>query len=419
MQSEINLRTPKLYDNVLYNINVEPTNLILTRYLYIKDEVEIALLSSILNKSNDAIYWGYELYHSGFHVRFFELIWQIYYEFFAILNPSLEAYFLRKYSDWVNTKQDLYVSLFIENLLIRSYNLDVFLIKHVVNMFEIETIYCVNSENYELEADAQVKMCIDIQDLRSLSHYILTYVPIDFTSMYKFYEIVINIINMNALTDSFNNIDTSASNSNVKFKPNSIPNSTKLLKDFANLNRHFPVTKIILLSKVLSLFSQEKGKNFYVQVDINHVSSYSTVRHIEGKAYTVLREEANYKMDIRFLNLFQSSRCLLKDPLNTLRYNWLYFSSYSPIWFERIQQFRGFIDYIKKEVRFIYEEDFEMFYNLYNYEYDELGKNVIENILPIDNSQYSWLEFYYQYKNNCSLIEICDEELEEFGRIRL
>jgi len=424
-QEEINLRTPKLYDNVLYSINVEPTNIILTRYLYIKDEVEIALLAAILNKSEDALYWAYELYHSGFQVRFFELIWQIYYEFFAILNPSLEAYFLRKYDDWIKFKEEIYVSIFVENLLIRPYNTDVFLIKHVVKMFEIETIYCANSEHCELEADAQIKMCIDIQDFRSLAHYILTYVQNDFTSMYQFYEKVIDIINMNALTDSFDNIDTNNnSDSRVKFRPTSIPNRVKLLKDFANLNRYIPVTKVILLSKILTLFtdSSNKGRNFYVQVDKDNVQSYNTIRHIDGKAYTVLREEATYQIDKRFLHLFKSSRSMLADPLNTLRYNWLYFASFSPIWFERIQRYCGFVDYTRKEVRFIYEFDFEKFYSMYNYEYDEMGKNIIENILPnyeTTDNQYNWIDFYNEYKNINLLIEVCDEELEEFGKISL
>jgi hypothetical protein len=422
MAEEINLKTPKLYDNVLYSINVEPTNIILTRYLYIKDEVEIGLLAAILNKSNDALYWAYELYHSGFQVRFFELIWQIYYEFFAILNPSLEAYFLRKYSDWIVSKEDIYVSIFIENLLIRPYNTDVFLIKHIVRIFEIETIYCANSENCELETDAQIKMCIDIQDFRSLSHYILTYVQNDFASIYLFYEKVIDIININALTDSFDSIDTSATNSTIKFKPNSIPNKVKLLKDLSNLNRLVPVTKVILLSKILTLFTDanNKGRNFYVQIDKDNVSSYNTIRHIDGNAYTVLREEANYKIDTRFLELFKSSRNNLPDPLNTLRYHWLYFASFSPIWNERIQRFCGYVDYNKKEVKFIYESDYEKFYNLYNYEYDEMGRNIIENILPSNiNNQYSWVDFYYEYRNVNLLVEVCDEELEEFGKISL
>ena len=34
---------------------------IFTRYLYIKDEVKLTLLTSILNKSEKSIFWAYEL----------------------------------------------------------------------------------------------------------------------------------------------------------------------------------------------------------------------------------------------------------------------------------------------------------------------------------------------------------------------
>ena len=410
-------------DNCLYNIKPEPTNIILTRYLYIKDEVEIALLASLLNKSDDAVFWAYELYHSGFQYRFFELIWQIYYEFYATSNPSLEAYLLKKYSCWEKEgKDDIYVSVFIQNLLIRPYNLDVFLIKNIVNIFEIETIYCSNSADVNADPDAQIKMCIDLRDFRSLAHWILTYVPVDYTSMYNFYEKVINILNMNNLTEELNNMlftsnqVKSIASSNINY------NKNKLLKEFANIMKHFPMNKTMLLAKVLSLFTLEKGRNLYVQIDKDDVLSYRTVKHIDGKAYTVLREEATYRIDTRFLQLFVSSRNSVEDPLTLLRYNWLYFASFSPIWFERIQKCCGYVNYQQKRVLFIYEDDFHNFYNKYNYEYDELGRCVIENMLPqIDGSEavYNWVDFYNDYNkiNNNSIIEVCEEELEELGKL--
>lgn len=413
-------------DNCLYTVKPEPTNIILTRYLYIKDEVEIALLAALLNKSDDAVFWAYELYHSGFQYRFFELIWQIYYEFYATSNPSLEAYLLKKYSSWEKEgKDEIYVSVFIQNLLIRPYNLDVFLIKNIVNMFEIETIYCSNSSETNSDPDAQIKMCIDLRDFRSLAHWILTYVPNEYTSMYKFYEKVIDILNVNSLTESMDSLFTSNNATINIVSSNNNLNRNKLLKDFANIMRHFPMNKTMLLAKVLALFTPEKGRNLYVQIDKDDVLSYRTVKHIDGKAYTVLREEAIYQIDKRFLQLFKSSREAVTDPLTLLRYNWLYFASFSPVWFERIQKYCGYVNYTNKQVLFMYEDDFHNFYNKYNYEYDELGRCVIENMLPqidVNNEEiYSWVDFYNDYNkiNNNSIIEVCEEELEEFGKISI
>jgi len=85
-------------DNV-FTIVLPGSNLVFTRYLYIKQEVRIALLVSILNKSDSAIFWAYELYYSGFQHELFILLWQIYYDFFATLNISYEAYFLKKHNE--------------------------------------------------------------------------------------------------------------------------------------------------------------------------------------------------------------------------------------------------------------------------------------------------------------------------------
>ena len=70
------------------------SDLIFTRYLYIKDEVQISLLVSILNKNDDAIFWAYELYYSGFKKELLNIIWKIYYDFFVTLNPTFEIYLL-------------------------------------------------------------------------------------------------------------------------------------------------------------------------------------------------------------------------------------------------------------------------------------------------------------------------------------
>jgi hypothetical protein len=59
------------------------SDIILTRYLYVKDEVLFSLWKSILLKNIDeALFWGYELYYSGFQEETFVLLMKLYYEFY-------------------------------------------------------------------------------------------------------------------------------------------------------------------------------------------------------------------------------------------------------------------------------------------------------------------------------------------------
>lgn len=68
----------------------------LTRQLFWKTEVEASLTRAILAKHDikECYYWTTELQESGFD-DVFELLWQIYYDFYFEYNPKLET-FIRK-----------------------------------------------------------------------------------------------------------------------------------------------------------------------------------------------------------------------------------------------------------------------------------------------------------------------------------
>ena len=133
------------------------SDIVFTRYLYIKDELRIALLVSILNKSNDAIFWGYELYYSGFKNELFELLWKIYYDFFATLNPAYEAYLLKKHKEYlkpdIQSTQSLIVSSIIQDLLFRPFNTDIFFLRNCCENFEIDIEYYNGIENFDIECN--------------------------------------------------------------------------------------------------------------------------------------------------------------------------------------------------------------------------------------------------------------------------
>jgi len=76
-------------------INESP-KIIFTRYLYVKDEVMLTLIMSILGKHESSVFWAYELYYSGFENELFNLLWKIYFDFYYTLNPSFYDYFIKK-----------------------------------------------------------------------------------------------------------------------------------------------------------------------------------------------------------------------------------------------------------------------------------------------------------------------------------
>ena len=78
-----------------------PLEITLTRYLYIKEEVMISLVISILEKNREeALFWAYELYWSGFQEETFEYLMSFYGEIFESLNPRLKTFLKTQIDSW-------------------------------------------------------------------------------------------------------------------------------------------------------------------------------------------------------------------------------------------------------------------------------------------------------------------------------
>ena len=387
----------EFYNKVTDDLKELPSSdLVFTRYLYIKEEVRIGLLVSILNKSDDAIFWGYELYHSGFKHEFFNLIWKIYYDFFATLNPAFEVYLLKKHKEWLRENgdsQDKFVSSIIQTLLFRPFNTDMFLLRNICEKFDIDISYTKEITNIDELKDNMIQW-VSNKDLRSIAQWILN-LNKNTIKLVDIYDICLDI---------FNN-----------------PTKSKLMKEFdsaltLNININ---PNIILLSKIVTLFSNsKKGKNMYISVDPEDIIQYKTiVGNNDILAYQILKKACICGIDdFKHLSLFKLTRNKY-NLQETYWYHWEYHASFCPIWLKRIKQFVGYRDYSNRQLLFVKKPDdilLQEFYKLYGLEPDE-GPLDIQNksIQPIEKI-YDWKWFNNKYKKN-GIFEIYEEELEEFN----
>ena len=70
---------------------------VFTRYLYLKNDVIMALRASILNKDKESSYfWTAELLFSGFLDDTIQSLWQIYFDHYASSNITFETYLKKK-----------------------------------------------------------------------------------------------------------------------------------------------------------------------------------------------------------------------------------------------------------------------------------------------------------------------------------
>jgi len=385
-------------DNVL-TLKVPGANLVFTRYLYIKDEVKTSLLISILNKSDDAIFWAYELYYSGFKNELIEFIWQIYYDFFATQNPTFAAYLSTKLSK-EGLKEDRLISSIVQNLLIRSYNTDVFLLRTISEQF-------VSEEEISLDA---VETLLLNEDYRGLASHILLNKERKLEEEIEIYKSALNY-----------------------FK---LTNQEKRIKDLINelSNKGNPST--ILLANIMSLINinmNKKGINFYVRVDPEEVVQYETIEaSVEIKSYRILRHGCTQKIENSWANLFEGFRNQIHNFKEKEKYNewtaraavekysdnWLYHAAFSPEWFARIRLCKGYIDYVNQKVKFVSDDWEDQFNNQFNLEPDEQSLIVKDNALKRSEEKGNWQQFFAKYKRD-GLIVVLDEELDALNEMPL
>ena len=74
------------------------SKVILTRYLYLFDEVGLTFITSLLKKRSleECYFWISELYLSGFIEQSWELLWFVYYDFYYINNPYFRPFIHKK-----------------------------------------------------------------------------------------------------------------------------------------------------------------------------------------------------------------------------------------------------------------------------------------------------------------------------------
>lgn len=360
--------------------------MIFTRYLYLKDEVEIALMLSLLNKKEDeALFWAYELYYSGFIDDLIQLIFKIYYDFYACINASFEAFLIKKVREIKESIIDFKknIAIIINNLLIRPINMDVFLLRliYTVNINTNEELYIKNDKNILLDLLVREKY-------ENISQYIFKDSELESESK-NYVEI------QNTILDYFNS-------KGLKL------NKEKIWKDFNITIITYQNIPHILMSKIMhyynALKNKKMGKSMYMMIEEEELKKYET-KNIEP-AYKLLPLVTKYSTnDTSDLNLFKLERYEYTIK-NEYYYNWLYYASFSPLWKYRIEKYGGIFDDDEKKVVFNDDDSMELFYENYGYEPDEQKKETQEKNIPEIKNDVTWQSFIEKYKTHKGLYKL-------------
>ncbi len=368
-----------------------------TRYLYEKDEVKMALILCILNKKEDeAIFWAYEIYYSGFQSELADLFWSLYYDFYYTLNPSFEKYLQTKLKKNLALDMDSvnYISMIVNNFMIRPHNMDIFMLKQIVDICEFDKTDIqdyITSPGNNLEVMRREMMsALKTKDFMILASLILK-----------------DIIDEH-IPDAF------------KVGLDYFVNELKVNKPSLEYDKKSSNKRVILLCKIVHCFTvlanKKLGKNLYVHVEPEEVVLYETIQC--GKDVTprkILPLAKNYAIDSdNYLSLFDLKR-EKQDIKTAYYYNWLYYASFSPLWKSRILKCNGVIDVENRKVLFD-DDDIDEFYDDYGYEPDEQTLEVENKTIQDIRNERNWQTFYKEHNIN-GVVEIEDDILSSIDKI--
>uniref|UniRef100_A0A6C0F2M5 Uncharacterized protein n=1 Tax=viral metagenome TaxID=1070528 RepID=A0A6C0F2M5_9ZZZZ len=385
--------------------------IVFTRYLYIKEEVAIALLISVLEKrsQDECLFWTYELYYSGFQEEIFQIILKIYYDFFATLNPSMESYILVKYGEWKKAAcegedRDKIPGLIVVNMLTRPFNMDVFALRQIVQNFDIDENFVEGNDILtSLGKNVQMIEWLEKKDYENISKFVLEDCP----------DAKLDLL-ITIATGHFNN-GAEAEKPFDKFA-----NSYKKAKKVYKNTRH------LLLAKILTCFSicqnLKMGKNVYAALSCLEINIFKTKEMADlnldqGRCYKTLPIVCRYNIDCsKRLGLFSLGRKNL-NLKEDYWYHWEYYASFSPIWQERLARFKGVPNGDAKRIDFENDDWHEEFYDRYALEPDEQKKETQDKNIQEILQEITWKVFYDKYASSHLLGDI-DDYLNEMETVK-
>ena len=324
-----------------------------SRYLYEVDEVKISLMMSILDKRKDeAMFWAFELFRSGFVTELGELLLNIYDDFYATINPTFEKHVTNQTTI---TETQLYE--IISNMITKQHNVDVYLLRIIVEQFEIEP-------------------STDDSDLLAFASFILDNPD---TSL-----VLTTLVNLGVATIN-----------------DKTPRKLMLVRFMQHKQKQHDMDSGCTKKRVLFI---KKKTNDMFEVDITNV-----------RTYKILEQVTKYGIDEHnYLSLFNLKR-EREDIVGAYRDYWLGCAVRSPVWLSRIHEYGGSVTESGKVV-FNNDELEEDFSNKYNLEPDEQKLETQNKTTQYIKKERTWAGFCKEH-NAKGLVKFDEDILADLIKV--
>ena len=326
-------------------------SVILSRYLYILDEVKYCFKIAIIHRKplKESIFWFSEYYRSGYEEECWQLIFKIYYEYFACINYYFEKVLIRTYETWKKDNDIYHLIYIIQNFHLMEIN------KALVNVKDIEKnkdkkLTLLRGKIPDRFKNITNKECQKLIRFLEKGNIQMIY------HIYKnsFYEIDIDIIN------DFYKCNLKLNNDYYNEK-----DEIKLSQIFLALNNEKNLNK----QKIFVKPSNEIIKFERELNNIENIKNYNILK--EKRLYRIYDELIYYELERNKMDFSK----LKKDIL----LKWEVYAYECRLWKQRIKEYGGYIE--NNEIYFKDNDELERFYEKYGFELDEQSKDVQDKSL--------------------------------------
>lgn len=357
------------------------SKVILTRYLYLFDEVGITFLTCMLKSQSleECNFWISELYLSGFIEQSWELLWFVYYDFYYIRNPQFQS-FLHKKSVEGDLKSVLTV---VKNLFKMKSSSEVFMTRQYNNCVkDITHIFKGKKPNWLMTLPVQYHGLFRFID-KKLYHFAVSSLPdvVD-ADLFKAIQIYFQLSDEQSM--SFQN----------EFLPQLSADTADQYKNM--IHKLWAIICLLIFNRDY-LTSKKKmyiscSDSEYNDIMKIHNDPIPLSKYNNPQIYRTLQHKRVYSID-PICSSFHLLRENVENINKCYREHWEFYAYLCPLWNERFQKYDITIDSDKKKIVFHDDDELEDFYSQYGYEPDEQSYET-ENKRVVHMPENNWKTWY-------------------------
>ena len=379
--------------------------IVLTRFLYIFDEVCITFLTCLLKKNdvNECYFWLSELYLSGYVKQCWEFIWFIYYDFYYIKNPQFEKFILKKQ----NTASLISIMTVVKNMFKMESSSHVFITRQYnANNKEINHIFRGKKPNWLQNISTKFHGLFRFID-KKLYHYAVSSLPIiDINNYDETLQITNNLFDNlqiymnetcknNITNEILNDVKENIYHDNYSNYTHKL--WAKICLFIFNPNFHNDKKKLYVSclqdehNKMINIHEEDIPLSKHGNKQIYKTLVYKRLHSISPLCSSFKLER--YNMVEYNENISTYKENVNRECINCFWYHWEYYAYVTPLWKDRFDKYDITIDTNNKKITFNNDDDCEDFYDSYGYEPDEQSCETVNK--HITNMDYTnWKKWY-------------------------